>query len=196
MNLSEVKIYKCPSPSFYNNSRLSSSINLLLDLPDVVNRTTGTKYDSTYGNVLTSAGNEYSDITLLPGSEKLVAWVTQKILEYGNKSNVRLLRTWCNMMFEGSEGLVHAHLHPDFKNIATEFVAIFYVQIPENGAQLMFVDGGEFNKKYTDYDTSKLFYMNCETGDLLIHPPEIPHAISTHKSETPRICFVFEGIYV
>ena len=60
----------------------------------------------------------------------------------------------------------------------------------------MFVDGGEFNKNYRDYDESKLFHMNCQTGDLLIHPPEIPHAISTHKSETPRICFVFEGIYV
>jgi ectoine hydroxylase-related dioxygenase (phytanoyl-CoA dioxygenase family) len=196
MNLSEVKIYKCPSPSFYNNRRLSSSINLLLDLPDVVNRSKDSKYDSAYGNVLTSAGNEYSDIIQLPGSEELVFWVKEKILEYKNKTNLKFLRTWCNMMFEGSEGLVHAHLHPDYKNIPTEFVAIFYVQLPMNGSQLLFVDDGEFNTHYRDYDKSKLHFMNCEEGDLLIHPPHLPHAVSVHNSKTPRICFVFEGIYV
>ena len=64
MNLNDVKIYKCDDKSLYENPILNSSINLLLDLPDVVNRIQGTEYDSAIGQVLTSAGNEYSDITI------------------------------------------------------------------------------------------------------------------------------------
>lgn len=198
MNLDGVKKYKCNNKILYENPTLTSSINLLLDLPDVVNRIQGTKYDSAYGKVLTSAGNEYSDITVLPGAKGLVEWITTKLLENSPKpsKSIKYLRTWANKMFYNSEGLVHSHIHPDFNVCQTDFVAIFYVHIPENSAQLVFVEGGEFNKKYTDYDESKLTIMKCESGDLLIHPPTIPHGITIHKSQTPRLCLVFEGKYV
>jgi hypothetical protein len=198
MNLNDVKKYKCDDKSLYENPILLSSINLLLDLPDVVNRIKGSKYDSAKGEVLTSAGNDYSDITILPGSKGLVDWVTSKLLENSPKpsTSIKYLRTWANKMFYGSEGLVHAHIHPDFNVCHTDFVAIFYVHIPENSAQLIFVDGGEFNTKYTDYDESKLTIMKCESGDLIIHPPTIPHAVTTHNSHTPRLCLLFEGKYV
>ena len=104
-------------------------------------------------------------------------------------------RTWANKMFKGSQGLVHAHVHPDFPN-RTDFVAIFYVQIPENGAQLMFIDNGTFNSKYSDYPPEAIKYIHSETGDLLIHSPEIPHAVSTHNSDIPRVCLIFEGRFI
>ena len=196
MNLNDVKKYKCDDKSLYENPILLSSINLLLDLPDVVHRVRGTKYDSATGEVLTSAGNEYSDVLTLPGVKGLVNWITSKIEENSPQKSVLYLKSWANKMFYGSQGLVHAHTHPDFKNYESDFVAIFYIHIPKNSAQLVFVEGGEFNKKYTDYDETKLTVMECESGDLIIHSPTIPHAVTIHNSHTPRLCVVFEGKYV
>lgn len=197
MNLNDVKKFKCNDKNLYENPILTSSINLLLDLPDVVHRVQGTKYDSAMGQVLTSAGNEYSDILTLPGAKNLVSWIDSKIKESAPPGkSIEYIKSWANKMFYGSQGLVHAHIHPDFKNYESDFVAIFYVHIPENGAQLVFVDGGEFNKKYTEYDESKLTIMKCESGDLVIHPPQIPHGVTIHNSHTPRLCLVFEGRYV
>lgn len=197
MNLNDVKKFKCNDKNLYENPILTSSINLLLDLPDVVHRVQGTKYDSAMGQVLTSAGNEYSDILTLPGAKNLVSWIDSKIKESAPPGkSIEYIKSWANKMFYGSQGLVHAHIHPDFKNYKSDFVAIFYVHIPENGAQLVFVDGGEFNKKYTEYDESKLTIMKCESGDLVIHPPQIPHGVTIHNSHTPRLCLVFEGRYV
>ena len=196
MNLNDVKKYKCDDKSLYENPILLSSINLLLDLPDVVYRVKGTKYDSATGEVLTSAGNEYSDILTLPGAKQLVKWVTSKVQEQSPHKSVSYVKSWANKMFYGSQGLVHAHTHSDFKDYESDFVAIFYIHIPEDSAQLVFVEGGEFNKKYTDYDKSKLTIMECESGDLIIHSPTIPHAVTIHNSTTPRLCLVFEGRYV
>jgi hypothetical protein len=196
MNLNDVKKYKCNDKSLYENPILLSSINLLLDLPDVVYRIKGTKYDSATGEVLTSAGNEYSDVLTLPGAKGLVDWITSKVQENSSQKSVLYLKSWANKMFYGSQGLVHAHTHPDFKNYESDFVAIFYIHIPEDSAQLVFVEGGEFNKKYTDYDKTKLTIMECESGDLIIHSPTTPHAVTIHNSHTPRLCVVFEGKYV
>jgi hypothetical protein len=197
MNLNDVKKYKCNDKQLYENPTLTSSINLLLDLPDVVCRIQGTKYDSAHGEILTSVGNEYSNVLTLPGAEQLMIWITSRIQESAPPGkSVDYIKSWANKMFYGSQGLVHAHTHPDFKNCESDFVAIFYVHIPENSGQLVFIDGGEFNKKYTEYDESKMTIMQCESGDLVIHPPTIPHAVTVHNSHVPRLCLVFEGKYV
>ena len=197
MNLDDVKKFKCENKNLYENSILLSSIDLLLDLPDVTQRVKGGKYDSANGEILTSVGNEYSDIMILPGAAPLIEWITERLLELSPTSkSVEYVKSWANKMFYGSQGLVHAHTHPDYKNYKTDFVAIFYVHIPKNSGQLIFIDGGEFNKKYTDYDESRITQMQCESGDLVVHSPTIPHAVTTHTSHTPRLCLVFEGKYV
>jgi hypothetical protein len=60
---------------------LMNSIDRLLDLPLIQNRTQGLLYDSCYGEVLTSAGNEMSDIENLPGAGKLISWITEQLLK-------------------------------------------------------------------------------------------------------------------
>jgi hypothetical protein len=189
-------IIQCDDTSLYQNSLLSASINLLLELPQVVNREQGSKYDSAHGNVLTSVGNEWSDIINMPGAGKLVDWITERVLITNSKATgVNYTKSWCNKMMEGSEGLVHAHLNVDLAK-KPDFVCIFYYQVPEDGANLVFIDGGEFNTHYYEYDESKITTIKSLTGRLVIHSPDIPHAVTKHNSKTPRICLVFEGTYI
>lgn len=193
----DVYKFKCEDESFYKNKILTSSIDLLLDLPLVRSRKQGNQYDSAYGETLTSVGNEYSDIVTMPGASKLVEWIRQRILETNPKAkNLIFAKSWANKMFKGSQGLIHAHTHPDFKLRVPDFVAIFYINIPTNGSQLIFVKDGKFNTRYGEYPESQTKEMYSETGDLLIHAPQLPHAVTIHNSDEPRLCLVFEGYFV
>jgi hypothetical protein len=191
--MNEVFKYKCSVTSLYQNTFFLGNLERLLDLPQVHERTQGTEYDSAFGKVLTSVGNEYSDITSLPGATKLVQWITDKLCETYSCKDIKYTKTWCNKMFKGSEGLVHAHYHPKLSQVVPDFVAIFYVNVPENGSELIFVEDGIFNSHYYDYDKSKLKFHKVKSGDLVIHSPYISHAVSIHNSQEPRICLVFEG---
>ena len=194
--MNEVFKYKCSDTSLYQNTFFLNNLERLLDLPQVHERTQGTEYDSAFGKVLTTVGNDYSDLTTLPGAHKLIDWVTSKLCETYSCSDIEYKKTWCNKMFKKSEGLVHAHYHPAVTQIPPDFVAIFYVQVPDDGAKLIFVEDGEFNTHYYEYDDSKLNFHKVESGDLVIHSPFVSHAVSVHQSETPRICLVFEGKYL
>jgi hypothetical protein len=187
----------CNNNLVYQNTKLQSNIDTLLNLPLVVNRTKGGKYDSVCGTVLTSVGNEESDIVYMPGAEDLVTWITEKILETSpTAKSLEYKRSWVNKMFKYSQGLVHAHVHPDYKLPPVDFVAIFYLQVPEHGSDLIFVRDGEFNTLYLDYTETDRVHIKCSTGDLVVHSPYAYHAVSQHNSTIPRICLVFEGMFV
>jgi len=192
-----LQIVDCDDASLYQNSVLNSSINLLLDLPQVQNRAQGGEYDSAYGEVLTSVGNEWSDLITMPGTTGLIQWITKELLKLNpDAKSLKYSKSWCNKMFKGSEGLVHAHTYPMFGDRKPDFVAIFYVQAETDCANLVFVDGGIFNSHYYDYDESKITTVYSRTGRLVIHSPNIPHAVTIHNSDIPRICLVFEGNYI
>ena len=184
----------CVHTEFYQNKTLLSSIELLLDNPLVTARVHGGIYDSAFGNVLTSVGNDYSDLTVLPGSADLINWITLEILSTRpGASSLRYLRSWSNKMFKDSEGLVHAHSHTDFIDSITEFVAIFYVQASPESANLIFVKDGKFNTRYTDYPTDHLHPIMCQSGNLIVHDTKICHSVGQHTEDEPRVCFVLEG---
>jgi hypothetical protein len=188
--------FYCSDTDLYQNTELISKIDILLSLPLIVNRTKGGKYDSAQGTVLTSAGNEESDIVHMPGAEALVEWITSQILKTSpTAQTIEYKRSWVNKMFKDSQGLVHAHVHPDYKIPPVDFVAIFYLQVPDNGSDLIFIKEGEFNTPYSDYPIRDRHHIKCSSGDLIVHSPLAYHAVSKHLSDTPRICLVFEGMY-
>lgn len=190
----EVVHYHCPNVKFYNNRILFSSIELLLNLQTVVERVRGTDYDSANGQILTSVGNDYSNLVAMPGSSNLVDWITKKLLEHNpNANSVEYVNSWVNKMFKNSEALVHCHAE---KDKSLDFVAIFYVQVPENSSELVFVEDGKSQTHYYDYDETKRKHIKCQSGDLLIHSPELFHAVTIHNNDIPRICLVFEGRYI
>lgn len=188
--------FHCDDVNLYTNKKLTASINLLLDHPLVQTRTHTSDYDSAYGGILTSVGNDYSDLTVLPGIDNLLDWVSKQITSTrdGAKS-VTYTRTWVNKMFKDSEALVHAHSHPDFVNNTTEFVAIFYVNASADSANLTFIQDGNFNTHYYEYPEDRRHPVPNLSGDLLVHDISIHHSVSKHIHDEPRICLVFEGYF-
>ena len=187
--------FHCDNRDFYTNRMLLDSIDRLLDLPEIQNRTRGMLYDSCYGEILTSAGNSMSDIENLPGAGRLVSWIEEQLLltSPGAKS-VEFTRTWCNKMFKDSEGLVHAHVHPDVPNTDIDFVAIFYLQSTAEYGNLVIVDCDDFNIRVHAYPEDKKVALKCVSGDLVVHDKFTHHGISA-VGETPRLIFAFEGVF-
>lgn len=187
--------FHCNDTELYTNSMLMNSIDMLLDLPLIQNRTRGLLYDSCYGEVLTSAGNDMSDIENLPGAGKLIEWITNQLLQTspGSKS-VKFKRTWCNKMFKDSEGLVHAHVHPDLPDPEIDFVSIFYLQSTAQHGNLVIVDCDDFNTRVHEYPEHKKVALQCLSGDFVVHDKFFHHGISA-VGETPRLIFALEGTF-
>jgi hypothetical protein len=187
--------FHCEDAELYTNSMLMNSIDRLLDLPLIQNRTRGLLYDSCYGEVLTSAGNEMSDIENLPGAGRLIAWIkTQLLLTSPGSKTVQFKRTWCNKMFKDSEGLVHAHVHPDLPDPGIDFVSIFYLQSTADYGNLVIVDCEDFNTRVHEYPEDKKVALPCVSGDFIVHDKFSHHGISA-VGETPRLIFALEGTF-
>jgi hypothetical protein len=190
-------VYKfhCENKELYTNRMLMNSIDRLLDLWTVQNRVLGSYYDSCYGEILTSAGNEMSDIENLPGAGRLIEWITKQLLltSPGSKT-VKFKRTWCNKMFKDSEGLVHAHTHPDLPDPGIDFVSIFYLQSTAEYGNLTIVDCDDFNTRVHEYPEHKRVALPCVSGDFIVHDKFVHHGI-TAVGKDPRLIFAFEGVF-
>lgn len=187
--------FHCNNEELYTNRMLMNSVDRLLDLPLIQNRTRGLLYDSCYGEVLTSAGNEMSDIENLPGAGRLMEWVTtQLLLTNPGSKTVKFKRTWCNKMFKDSEGLVHAHVHPDLPDPGIDFVSIFYLQSTAEYGNLVMVDCDDFNTRVHEYPEDKKVALKCISGDFIVHDKFFHHGISA-VGEEPRLIFALEGTF-
>jgi hypothetical protein len=120
----------------------------------------------------------------LTDSKKILDWIIDQVIKNskefinGDLKKVSIGRNWFNVMYKGSEGAVHNHystIHP-----GTMVVAIFYVQVPENSANLFFIQNNE-----------SIIHTAIE-GELVIHDAKINHSVSIHNSDTPRICLVLD----
>lgn len=187
--------FHCDNEELYTNRMLMNSVDRLLDLPLIQNRTRGLLYDSCYGEVLTSAGNEMSDIENLPGAGRLIEWITtQLLLTSPGSKTVKFKRTWCNKMFKDSEGLVHAHVHPDLPDPGIDFVSIFYLQSTAEYGNLVIVDCDDFNTRVHEYPEDRKVALPCVSGDFIVHDKFFHHGISA-VGETPRLIFALEGTF-
>jgi len=193
----DVYKFHCPDNSIYTNKHLTASLELLLTHPLVLSRPPRSSiYDSAYGNIHTSVGNDYSDLTVLPGIQNLLSWISEQVLlTRPTAKSVTYTRTWANKMYKDSEALVHAHNHADFVNNITEFVAIFYINASEDSANLTFIKDGQFNTHYYEYPEDQRHPLQCRSGDLVVHGIDIYHSVSKHIHNEPRLCLVLEGYF-
>jgi hypothetical protein len=181
---------KCEDPSIYQSDELKNTIESIYKLPEIA----GVVDPSQKGQALTSVQTR-SHLARVPGIQPLMKWITGQILEAAKELNLSgkqlaYPRGWTNRMFKDCEG--RCHTHP----LQADGVVIFYYEVPENSAELVLIDGGTNGSEYHDYPAERKHHIVPSTGQLLIHHPSIPHAVSRHNSDEPRTCFIFEFKFI
>lgn len=131
-----------------------------------------------------------NSINSLPGMDFLLKSVKDCIRELDpsktkEKYEIVFENIWTNRNFKGST--VKVHRHPE----SLENVCIFYIDVPEEGcADLVVLEKGVTQTPLSDYPEDTKIYINVSKGDLIIHKPNVLHAVSEHKSDYPRTCII------
>jgi hypothetical protein len=201
----------CEDESIYHNQELTSTINLVFSSEMVQRRARNEKGDSHKGAGLTTVGQPYGLIDY-PGAGKLVEWVTKQLLlarepmGLANKGNkVYYKRSWVNRLFRGGYGLCHRHTKVDEymkmygykeENFRPDAVAILYVDVPEGSSNLVICREGDDYVPIDNFKEEDMYWLKPIQGELVIHSPDVWHAVSVHNSDLPRNVFVFDIDYV
>ncbi|AZQ09619.1 putative 2OG-Fe(II) oxygenase [Shewanella khirikhana] len=102
-------------------------------------------------------------------------------------------RVWANEMSYGSEAVAHRHAADDW--VIPHMVAIFYVDVPDNGADLVFLDDDSDEMRLGSLSTfaqSRQYRLKSEPGRLICHDAKQLHATTVHESRLPRRCIIIE----
>lgn len=198
---------KCTDTSLWKNDTLNNSIEMMYKSPVVINRVRNQVGDSHFGAGMTTVGQPYPLITL-PGVKGLKEWVRQTLLAYkpvfgyeDKGDDVYFKRSWTNRLLKGGYGLCHRHTKIDnymamsgytSEDFKPDLVSIFYADVPENSSNLVFIKDGKDNTRIEDYPKEQQHWLQPIEGELVIHRPEVWHAVSVHMSDIPRNVFVFD----
>jgi hypothetical protein len=208
-NVFDYKIARviCKDVSVYKDEDLIRSVNDVLTMESITNTPikNNNRYqdpgDSRVGKATTSVAQPYIDLVYLPGASKIVQWITDQFLLASDmffpsvkKNNIVFRRSWINQLNEGGYGKCHAHVKEIVNGVnKPDLVGIFYLEVPENSAPLIFVNNGVSDYEYTQFLERDMHYVYPKIGELVIHPSEVLHAVGLHQSDLRRICFVFEA---
>lgn len=202
---------QCEDESLYHNQELTTTINQIFNSELVQKRTRNESGDSHKGAGLTTVGQPYGLIHY-SGATKMVDWVTEQLLlakehlglaDKGNK--VYYKRSWANRLFRDGYGLCHRHIKVDEymksygykeENFKPDAVAILYVDVPEGSSNLVICREGNDYVPIDNFKEEDMYWLKPVEGELVIHSPEIWHAVSVHESDLPRNVFVFDIDYV
>lgn len=163
----------CDQPELYRDPRVLARLDALIKSP-VFDGEVPEQRGLARSTVINLAKGSVAG---LPELQPLMQWIMNTVWSHRHQlggANARYMdlgRNWMNEMYKGCEGILHQH----YTN-----VCVFYVQVPEGGADMLFVKD----------DLTEA--AGAREGDLLIHEPLVWHSVSTHTSETPRICLVIE----
>jgi hypothetical protein len=204
---------QCDNESLYCNQDLIKSVNHVLNLPDVKYREKAKIGDSQVGGGATSVGQMYLQLIHLPGALNLTKWVSDKILSAKDVFNINkpanhisYKRSWANRMLKGAQGKCHRHVELDnymatftdyaAENFRADVVGIFYVDVPPNSAELIFIKDGIPDALHTEFKEEDKYYLKPISGELVLHTPDMWHAVGVHNNDLPRNVFVFDADYV
>jgi hypothetical protein len=185
----DYELYKSTcEESIYRDPMLTEAVD------NILTKNAADRIHEQQGNAISSVGSDFN-ILHLEQTYNLASWIISQILEideYKSKGSTTIdfIRHWANRIYEGCSGLCHTHT----RNV--DGVAIFYLDVPDGGSNLVIINNGEENSNYLNYDEKDRHHIGVESGTLLIHKPDVPHAVSIHKSKDPRTCLIFEFIIV
>jgi len=193
---------QCNHKELYTEPKISKSIEeifnyLRVEYPEKISSTA-----ESYGGKSETSLGCISSIENISALQPLMVWIGTQIMKAApyianfNPSSFVYTRTWINKMYKGCS--IRSHSHGETKS-DNRGVAIFYLQVPENSSDLVFLNGN--NEKFRlveDYynQNQEIIYANICEGELLFHDNGIIHAITEHKNDIPRICLIFDFIYV
>ena len=195
----KVVTFICEDKSLFKNDSLQKDFNTLFNLDIVINN----KDNYQKGEALTTCNIlPVGAILDMPSIPRLIDWIVECIMSarYEIRTSkydpdeikgVLVCRAWTNRMFKGCEGICHTHEVP-----ILDGVAIFYLDVPEESANLVFIKDGKDKTFYRDYDESNRVYLSPQEGQLVIHKPNMIHCVTEHKSDLPRTCIIFDFMYL
>lgn len=204
---------RCTDVDLYRNEDLTKAVDHVINMPFFTERKKGFKQDSQVGNGLTTVGNDFLALANLPGSSGLNKWVSDQMLaarEYFGidkaGDRVKFKRSWANRLFLGAKGKCHQHVKVDqyiaelsdysHVNFRPDIVGIFYVDVPDGSSKLAVINNGREDTHANDYAEEDKYYINPVEGELVMHLPEVWHAVTEHHSIFPRNVYVFDADFV
>ena len=109
-------------------------------------------------------------------------------------NNLKLSRAWNNVNYKNSFVVTHNHNILDTNVLA----CIFYLEAPEDSGKFSIINeplnDKTINLSCTDFDQTKVHYINVEANMLICHAGDVTHAVSEHLSDQRRTCVIFEYI--
>jgi hypothetical protein len=188
-----IHVAHCEHTNYYANTEILHGVDRIFNLPEIKNRPRGTNWDSHYGQGETSEIVPMLGPANLPGTSQLTAWILEQCKQ-ALGADVGIDRSWMNRLQTGSQGRCHRHMGVDREGMqqTPDLVAIFYVNNPPGGSRLIVVKEGVAGQLPSDMLEANKHYIQPQTGDLIMHGPEVWHAVSEHLADEPRICFVYQ----
>ena len=158
------------------NEDFRKEFNLYFNKEEIKNRT----ITQAKGFLSSTASDHISEDWILNSKylKPIINWIEKEILESTKYflnieyKNIYPSRIFINKMYKNSSADWHSHT-------VSGLVGVFYLNAPENSGELL-----TKNKK-----------IRVKTGDLIIHQPELKHAVSKHLIEEPRISLVYEACF-
>ena len=202
---SEICVFDFESHDTYpGKNKTDEVLNALFNLPEVVN--IGNVPDASGSRALSTVHvcHKYHLPDLLNFKvNPLGEWILRRIFEsanllgYDKTRNINKLkyhRTWANKMAKDCSALAHRHAGVDWA--IPHMVAIYYIDVPINSADLVFINDDNLDVMrglgVDEYDETKQHLIKSKPGRLICHDAKTFHATTTHNNILNRTCLIFE----
>lgn len=193
------------SETLYKNEELQAAVTKVFNMPNLMNYDRNEYWDSVVGHSITTENDQFVGPLMLPGSSMLTQWIIMQVnsyaKEFGITKELVIDKNWMNKNFKGSQTRCHKHISDlDDRGTNSELVALLYYNNSSSGARLgICKEGPESGKQGlapSEMSESDIEYIkDCSTGIFIIHDGNCFHAVEEHKSDEPRIVFVYHFIF-
>tara|TARA_R100001591_G_C4270984_1_gene162413 strand:- start:121 stop:690 length:570 start_codon:yes stop_codon:yes gene_type:complete len=106
------------------------------------------------------------------------------------KCKFKMLNLWINKNFKNNFNMMHNHPLSDFSGV-------FYLDVPENGGELIFYRGDRCNQilniqsKISNLDFNENFVLKPLKYQFVLFPSHLLHMVFPHSEDAARICVSF-----
>ncbi len=151
-----------------------------------------------FGHSITTCSDD-SILLELDYKSYIIEWFYRVIVKYCKNINIFpkkifIKRLWCNRVYSGCSVNPHNHFsNYECQINEKDLVIILYYNVDDEcKSNMIFVDSDEILDSIDEYSENEKTYIPLQNGLSIIHSSDVIHSVSEHKSNIPRICFVFD----